>query len=311
MKILVTGSTGLVGTAIQRVSKKLFPEYSMVFISSKDCDLLDLEQTKNTFRKHSPNCVLHLAANVGGLYKNMNQKVQMFESNLIMNYNVIKACYHNNIQQLIGMLSTCIFPDAIEYPIDETKLTLGPPHVSNDAYAYAKRMFKVHCDAYNDQYNTNYNCVIPANIYGINDNYNLDDAHVIPALIHKCYLAKKANKKFEVLGTGKPLRQFVYSDDLAEIILRLLPTLDQDSVIITNPKEYKIKDVATCIAKAFDYEEAIRFRPTASDGQYRKQASVEHMLKLLQTDTFEFTTLSDGINTTVEHFCENYKNLRI
>ena len=311
MKILVTGASGLVGTAVQRVSRLLFPEYDMVFISSKDCDLLDLDQTITTFKKHSPDCVLHLAADVGGLYKNMNQKVQMFEKNLIMNYNVIKSCYHNNVKQLVGMLSTCIFPDDVVYPIDETKLTLGPPHVSNDAYAYAKRMFKVHCDAYNDQYNTNYSCVIPANIYGTNDNYNLDDAHVIPALIHKCYLAMQDDKDFEVLGTGKPLRQFIYSDDLAEILLRLLPKLDQDSVIVTNPKEYTIKEVATCIADAFNYTDGLKFRPTASDGQYRKQASVKHLLQLLGSDAFSFTTLDDGINLTVKHFEDNYNKLRI
>ncbi len=311
MKILVTGATGLVGTAVQRVSKSLFPEYNMTFISSKDCDLLDLERTTSTFKTHSPDCVLHLAADVGGLYKNMNQKVQMYENNLIMNYNVIKSCYHNNIKQLVGMLSTCIFPDDIEYPIDETKLTLGPPHASNDAYAYAKRMFKVQCDAYNDQYNTNYNCVIPANIYGINDNYDLNDAHVIPALIHKGYLARDQGDIFEVLGTGEPLRQFIYSDDLAEIILRLLPTLNQDSVIITNPQEYKIKEAATYIAEAFEIEARLKFQPTASDGQYRKQASVDHMLKLLNTDIFQFTSLKDGIDRTVKHFIDNYPNLRI
>ena len=110
------------------------------------------------------------------------------------------------------------FSDKTSYPINESMLHNGPPHSSNDAYAYAKRMLEIHSKAYNEQYNDNFVCIIPTNLYGPYDNYNLQDSHVIPGLIHKCYLAKKENKPFYVWGSGKPLRQFIFSEDLAELI---------------------------------------------------------------------------------------------
>lgn len=121
----------------------------------------------------------------------MNYKVDMLEKNVLINFNVIKCSYEVQVEKLICMLSTCIFPDKTTYPIDETMLHDGPPHTSNHAYAYAKRVLEIHCRAYNEQYNTNFCCIIPTNIYGPHDNYSLQDGHVIPALIHKCYLAKK------------------------------------------------------------------------------------------------------------------------
>ena len=129
-----------------------------------------------------------------------------------MNDNVLSCSHKYGIKKVVSCLSTCIFPDKTTYPINETMLHNGPPHLSNDAYAYSKRMLEVQSKAYQEQYGDNFICVIPTNIYGENDNYNLENAHVIPALIHKCYNAKKNNKKFIVCGTGSPLRQFIYSN---------------------------------------------------------------------------------------------------
>ena len=144
MKLLITGGTGLVGTGIKSIASE-FPELDISYMSSKDCNLLDYDQVLEYFWNEEPECIIHLAANVGGLYKNMNQKVEMFDDNIQMNLNVIKAAFSNDIKNLIGTLSTCIFPDNTTYPINETMLHDGAPHTSNDAYAYAKRMIKVQC----------------------------------------------------------------------------------------------------------------------------------------------------------------------
>jgi GDP-L-fucose synthase len=302
MKILITGGSGLVGHGFKKISNQF--DHDIVYASSKDCDLANFDQTNNYIKSLNVECVIHLAANVGGLYKNMNFKVDMFEKNMVMNYNVLKACHDNNVDKFVGMLSTCIFPDDTTYPINERMLHDGPPHCSNDAYAYAKRMLDIHCRAYNEQYNTNYNCIVPTNIYGDNDNYNLDDAHVLPALIHKCYLAKKAGEDFETRGTGKPLRQFIHADDLARVILQLVPKLNQENVIVSPTEEYSIAQVATFVARAFDYEHALVFNTTYSDGQYKKTADNSKLLNLLPKTTFKL--LETGVLETVEYFIKNY-----
>ena len=175
-KILVTGGTGLVGNAIEKISNDY--NYQFVFLSSKDCDLTNLNETQSLFQKHNPDFVIHLASNVGGLFKNMNFKVEMYEKNSLINCNVLKCCHDFHVKKVISCLSTCIFPDKTTYPINEEMLHNGPPHHSNEAYAYAKRMLEVHSKAYQSQYGDNFICIIPTNIYGEHDNYSLEDGHV-------------------------------------------------------------------------------------------------------------------------------------
>ena len=311
MKILITGGTGLVGHAFKKVSKQkpFKSKHDFIFISSKDCDLTNLSATDSTIKNHATDCVIHLAACVGGLYKNMNQKVDMFEKNVDINTNILKACYKNKISKFIGMLSTCIFPDETTYPINEDMLHNGPPHSSNDAYAYAKRMLDIHCRAYNEQHETNYSCIIPTNIYGDNDNYNIQDAHVLPALIHKCYVAKLNSSPFVVYGTGKPLRQFIYADDLATCILNLIPSLNRENIIISPTQEHTIGQVATCVARAFNYEHALVYDDSYSDGQFKKTADNSKLLDRL--GDVNFTDIEQGISNTVKHFTSRYPHLRI
>lgn len=307
MKILVTGGSGLVGHAIDNI-KHQFIQHDVHLSNSKECDLLQSDQTTEYIRELKPDVMIHLAANVGGLFKNMNHKVEMFHDNMLINMNVLKACHQAGVNKFIGMLSTCIFPDKTTYPISENMLQLGPPHVSNDAYAYAKRMLRVQCDAYNEQHGTNYSCVIPTNIYGDNDNYNLQDAHVIPALIHKCFLAKQSDEPFVVAGTGKPLRQFIHADDLAVLIMHVIDKLNGDSVIMSSDQEVSIGHVASCIARQFDYEHNMTFDETKSDGQYKKTAD-NTKLKQLVPD-YKFVDIEQGIETTVKYFVENYEKIR-
>jgi GDP-L-fucose synthase len=308
--ILVTGGTGLVGHGIKAISKNYFEKYNFIYISSKDYDLTSYDETKTMFEKFKPNYVIHLAACVGGLYKNMNNKVIMLEKNLMINYNVVKCSHNYNVEKLICCLSTCIFPDKVTYPIDESSLHNGPPHHSNDAYAYAKRMLEIHCKAYKENYGDNFICVSPTNVYGHHDNFSLEDGHVLPSLIHKCFLAKSNNEDFVIRGTGSPLRQFIYSEDLASLIMIILENHNSDNLILSVPEsdEISIKDLALLISKEFGYEDKIKFDSFYSDGQYKKTVSVNKLLGLI--GDFQYTKIEDGIKKTVQWFIENKSNIK-
>lgn len=312
--VLVTGGTGLVGTGLQAMYQKFnaeYNEFNFIFVSSKDANLTNYDETVQLFQRTNPQIVIHCAAAVGGLYKNMNEKVYMFETNVLMNMNIIKCCHQFNIQKCISCLSTCIFPDKINYPITETQLHDGPPHNSNDAYAYAKRFIDIHNKAYNENYGRNYFCVIPCNIYGKNDNFSLTDAHVIPALIHKCYLNKKNNKPFVVRGSGTPLRQFIYNEDLAFYLLKIMKYYNKnDNIILSSSEsdEVSIKHVAQLIAQNFDYEEHMVFDTKYSDGQYKKTVSNNYLDTLF--GPLNFTNIEHGIKNTIQWFIQNYQNVR-
>ena len=308
MKLIVTGGSGLVGSAIRSIQDE-FNELEIVAPSSEQYNLLDNLDVDEMLYYHKPEWVIHLAANVGGLYKNMNQPVQMFEENLTMNMNILQSCHSNGVKNFIGCLSTCIFPDKTTYPISETQLHEGPPHDSNAAYAYAKRMLQVQCDAYNQMHNHNYNCIVPTNIYGDNDNYNLEDSHVIPGLVHRCYLAKQNDEPFVVRGTGKVHRQFIHAEDLGRIILTLMPSMRQDTIIIADDKnEVTIREVAYMIAEQFNYVDNVVFDDTYSDGQYKKTADSSKLNSMLPN--YNFMSLKDGIERTVKYFNDNYDKCR-
>jgi GDP-L-fucose synthase len=315
--ILITGGSGLVGNALKTISNNY--DYKFIFLSSADCDLTSYSCTLCTFSTYNPDYVIHLAACVGGLFKNMAYKVDMYEKNILINLNVLKVCHEIKVKKLISCLSTCIFPDKTTnnndtlkgLKINETMLHDGPPHTSNDAYAYAKRMLEVHSRAYQEQYGDNFICVIPTNIYGPHDNFHLKDSHVIPGLIHKCYLAKKENKPFVVAGSGTPLRQFIYSEDLAILILWTLENYDEkEPIILSVPEnlEKSINFIATCIAREFNYENNIEFDTDKPDGQFKKTADNSKLMSFIKS--FHFTPIEEGITKTVDWFVNNYNHSR-
>jgi GDP-L-fucose synthase len=300
--ILVTGGTGLVGSAIKEISVN-YPSYEFIFLHSKFLDLRKEEETIEYFCKLKPNYVIHLAANVGGLFKNMKYKVEMFEDNMRINMNVLKASHLAKVTKVVSCLSTCIFPDKTDYPIDEKMLHNGPPHSSNDAYAYSKRMLEVQSKSYQEQHGDNFICVIPCNVYGKHDNFSLENGHVIPSLIHRCYLAKKNGEDFVVKGSGKPLRQFIYSEDLAKLMIwSLLEYKEKDSLILADENEYSIGEVAKMIACEFGMEDRMLF-DQGCDGQFKKTASTEKVKKLY--GEFEFVDIEEKIGEVVEWFIKN------
>jgi GDP-L-fucose synthase len=315
--ILVTGGSGLVGKSLQEIAYLYNDDYTFIFLSSNMCDLRDFESTKKIFQDYNPTYVIHLAANVGGLYKNLSQNDKMFDDNVLINMNVVKCCKLTNVKKCICMLSTCIFPDKTEYPINENMLHNGPPHYSNEGYAYAKRMLDVQTKLYNNSSNneTHFVCVIPTNIYGPFDNFSLEDGHVIPSLIHRCYISLKNNIPFMIKGSGNSLRQFIYSIDLAKLVMIILEKYTDKEPIILAPtgldNEYTIKDIVYTIADVFN-QPLIRFDESYSDGQYKKTASSNSLKTFLESKDldFEFTPIKEGIKETVEWFIKNYNNLK-
>jgi len=299
--------------------------HRFVFASSRECDLTDYDATLRYFRTVAPQAVIHLAAAVGGLFKNMRCKVAMFETNVRINMNVLRACHETGVSKVVSCLSTCIFPDekTKSGPIDETMLHAGPPHASNDAYAYAKRMLEVQSRCYREQHGRNYVCVIPTNIYGPYDNFHLDDAHVIPALVHKCYLAKRDGVPLVVAGSGAPLRQFIYSRDLALLLIWTLEhydaTYDGDAgagagtlILSVDPAdEISIADVVRHIAHVIGLDNDIMYDTAQPDGQFKKTADNAKFKRLYGRDApFAFTPIRRGILETARWFVENYKDAR-
>lgn len=314
-KIIVTGGSGLVGKAIQNHIKKINSNDEWIFLSSKDADLRNREETIKIFQYHQPTHVIHLAAMVGGLYKNETQKVKMFTDNVRINENVLEASNLLNIDRGVFTLSNCLFPSNIteeQYPIDETMIHNGPVHESYEGYAYAKRMMEVQCRNYNKYYHRKYVCILPVNIYGEEDNFNLDDSHLIPALIHKCYLAKQNNTDFQIFGTGKPMRQFLYAPDLANIIYTLITDDNEtDSFLcLSEETEYSVKELAEIIAKKYDFEGNIICDTTKSDGQLRKPVTNLRMRQNTLFKDYKGTELEKGLKNTIEWFNINYETLR-
>ncbi|KAF4660143.1 GDP-L-fucose synthase [Perkinsus chesapeaki] len=334
--VLVTGGRGLVGKAVEQEVGRLPPtspgaDAEWHFVHSGDADLRDPEATAALFDNIQPTHLVHLAARVGGLFANMEDNLGFFEENLKLNSNVLRNAARTGVRNAIFCLSTCVFPAAAELPITESDLHQGPPHFSNEGYAYSKRMMECEVRYYRKAYNLpNWLCVVPTNIYGPYDNFHLVGSHVVPALIRKCYQAKEQGQAFVVLGTGKPLRQFIYSMDMARIILQLLfeppqkgdvdPTVTERQEIVSYiccgdkdsvDGEISIAEVARTIAKAMGFHGELKFDSTKSDGIFRKTASNDRLRKEVLPDDFEFTPFEEGITKTCEWFVNHHDEARM
>ncbi|XP_060534398.1 GDP-L-fucose synthase [Cylas formicarius] len=307
--IMVTGGTGLVGKAIETVvqSENRVDE-TWIFVSSKDADLCDLDSTRRLFEKYKPTHVIHLAAMVGGLFHNMSHNLDFLRNNLHMNDNVLQMSYETGVRKVVSCLSTCIFPDKTTYPIDESMIHNGPPHPSNFGYSYAKRMIDVANKAYHEQYGCLFTSVVPCNVFGPHDNYNPESSHVIPGLIRKLFdTIDNGGDTFLVMGTGKPLRQFIYSLDLARLFVWVLREYDEVEPIILSVDEeceVSIKKVAEELVKSFDFKGSIVFDETKADGQYKKTASNKKLRCYLPD--FQFTPFSRAIKESVDWYRQNH-----
>jgi len=298
MNILVTGGSSMVGKHLQ----KILP--SAVYLNSKDCDLINYEDTFSMFKKAKPNLVIHLAAKVGGIMDNINKPADFFDQNIIINTNTIKAAYQTGVPKLISILSTCIYPDKLknnQYPLKENLLHVGPPAITNFAYGYAKRCMAVQIEAYNKQFGTKYSSLIPSNLYSEYDHFEGDKAHFVSSLLNKINLAK-TNKldHIQLFGTGKPLRQFMYAGDLAKSIVRLIDYNEPFTYNICPDENLSIKKIASTALKSCNASNLkIKWDTSKPDGQFRKDASSDEFLN--KYSDFKFTPLLQGLKITYEN----------
>jgi len=310
--IMVTGGSGLVGEALKSVVAADPRSYeTWHFLGSKDGDLRKAEDVRAIFDRIQPTHVIHLAAFVGGLFRNMRYPVEFWRYNIAMNENVMWACKERGVKKLVSCLSTCIFPDHTTYPIHEEMIHDGPPHFSNEAYAYAKRMIDLQNRIYHSQYGCMFTSVIPTNIYGPYDNFHLEDSHVIPGLIHKFYNAQQRGENMTVMGTGRPLRQFIYSLDLAKLFAWVLRSYQSPEPIILSVgerEEVSIRRVVELIAESMNFTGQIVFDDTKADGQFKKTASNAKLMELYPN--VRFTPIEEGIRNTVRWFTANYRTAR-
>jgi len=301
--ILVTGGTGLVGTAL----KNIIPE--AYFLSSKECDLTNFDKTISLISDLKPSKIIHAAAKVGGVKNNSENNGVFFRDNILINTNVLESARLANVSTVCSLLSTCVYPDDATYPLREENIHNGEPHPSNFGYAYAKRMIEVQSRSYRQQWGCNYFCIVPNNLYGINDNFHLDDSHVIPAIIRKIYEAKLNNSTVTLWGDGTPLREFTFSADIAELIVELLDSYNSSDILnVGNESEVSIKEVAETICTIFDFnKDKISWNTSAPSGQHRKPSDHKRVKRL---SNFEYTSLQDGLIKTCNWFKNTYPIIR-
>jgi GDP-L-fucose synthase len=305
IKLLVTGGNGLVGHAM----KKLHPD--AIYVSSNDFDLTKEDQVKKMFEQHKPDQVIHLAAKVGGIIKNINFPADLLYQNVMMNTLVVHYAYKYKVKKFIGVLSNCSYPDvAKSYPVKEEYFYDGAPQKTNFAYAYSKRVLGVQIESYKKQYGCNFYSAIPCNLYGPYDNFDKENSHFVPALIRKIHEAKISGKKtIELMGTGKPLRQYLFSEDLAKILIILMKKYEWKGAVNIAPKSENpsINEIARIALEAMNIQDIdIIFDKKSPDGQYRKDISIEKLLGII--GDFEFTPLKEGIKKTYEWYLEFTNN---
>ena len=295
---LVTGGSGLVGSHL----KDILPE--AVYVSSNEFDLTDMQDVYQMMDTYRPNTVVHLAARVGGIIDNINHPVEYLEENVLMNTNVLKAAHEFNVERLIGVLSTCIYPDVVDtYPMKEEDLFDGPPTPTNFSYGFAKRCMAVHIDSYVKQYDKKWCYLTPCNLYSEYDKYTHHNSHFVSALIRKLY---EADDEMWLYGTGKPLRQFMYGGDLAKVIKYMIDNDIVDNFNVAPSEVYSIREIAEIAKSATNKKNvSIRFDSEKPDGQYRKDVDSSKLLNTLNQD-FKFTSLKKGVAKVYDIFSKRH-----
>ena len=313
-RVFIAGHRGLVGSAIHRVMAAR--GFSQIITRTRDeLDLLDQSATAAFFTREKPEVVVLAAARVGGILANATYPAEFIGENLLIQSNVIHSAWKSGVEQLLFLGSSCIYPKYAPQPIHETHLLSGLLESSNRPYAVAKIAGVEMCWAYNRQYGTRYLAVMPNNLYGPGDNYDLATSHVLPALIRKAHEAKCAGAAdLEVWGTGTPRREFLYSDDLADACMFLL-TRSPDVVAdlfsedhaplinIGSGQEVSIRDLADQVRGVVGFTGELEWDSSKPDGTPRKWVDVERLDALGWSAT---TTLAEGLGLAYQDFLERY-----
>ena len=302
MTILVAGATGLAGSAIVRELTRIGKP--VVGISSKDVDLLDRNATFNYLNKVKPNAVIDAAAKVGGISANNNYPVEFLSENIRIQTNLIDAAHSAKVEKFVFLASSCVYPKNCPQPIKEEYVLTGALESTNSAYAIAKLAGIELIKAYRKEFGHRWISVMPTNLYGPNDNFDLESSHVFPALIRKFIEAKKTNaNSVNLWGTGKPRREFLHVDDLAKAIIVCLDNYDADQQInIGSGIDLTVAELAEKIAKSTGFSGSINWDVAREDGTPQKVLDIQKITNLGWKPTIN---LDQGIKLTVEWYLEN------
>ena len=294
-KIYIAGHNGMVGSAIHRnLMKKGYNNF--LLRSSKETDLRNQEAVQALFHEHKPDYVFLAAAKVGGIQANNTYRADFIYDNLIMEANIIKAAKDHNVKKLLFLGSSCIYPKNAPQPLKEEYLLTGILESTNEPYAIAKIAGIKLCDAFRAQYGCNFISAMPTNLYGPNDNYDLNNSHVLPALLRKFHEAKENNAPFvTVWGSGTPLREFLHVDDMAEACAFLMQNYDEEGCVnVGCGVDLSIRDLALLIKEVVGYTGEIQFDSSKPDGTMRKLMDVSKINDLGWKYTIE---LKNGIES--------------
>ncbi len=294
-ELLVTGGGGLLGHAL----KEICP--AATFLSREDGDLTNAGEVEAIFTKVKPKWVVHLAAKVGGVKSNALLNADYFTVNSRINLNVLDAAQRHGVERLISILSSCAFFTPPARPATEDDLHVGMPYLGNLGYAYSKRLLDVQSRVSFAQYGTRFSTLTPVTMYGPNDNWDLEDGHVVASLIHKCAIAKKAGKPLDIWGSGRAVRQFIFSGDVARAVVRQLASFKSPETVIIAPDEgITIADLAAKVAAAMDFKGEILFDASKPEGQLKRVLKSTKFPEIFPD--FTFTPLAAGITATAEWF---------
>lgn len=307
-KIYIAGHRGLVGSALVRELKQQGYE-NLIFKTSQELDLRNQAAVEKFFAQEKPEYVILAAAKVGGIQANNTYRAEFIYDNLMIEANIINSAYLNKVQKFLFLGSSCIYPKMCPQPMKEEYLLTGFLEPTNEPYAIAKIAGIKLCENYSRQYSVNFISAMPTNLYGINDNFNLANSHVLPALIRKFHEAKINNyPHVEVWGTGSALREFLYVDDLARSCIFLLEKYqDQEFINVGTGEEVSIKELALTIKAVVGYQGELKFDTSKPDGTPRKLLDTS---KLNGLGWQAQTSLKEGIELTYQWFEENYHTIR-
>ncbi len=302
-KIYIAGHRGMVGSAIFRKLQK--EGYNNIVVrTSKELDLKNQEMVRQFFETEKPDYVFVAAAKVGGIVANNTYRAEFLYDNLMIQNNVIHNSYVTGVKKLLFLGSSCIYPKFAPQPLKEEYLLTGTLEPTNEPYAIAKIAGIKMCDAYRNQYGCNFISAMPTNLYGPNDNYHLQNSHVLPALIRKFHEAKEADQPFVgIWGTGSPLREFMHVDDLAGACYFLMENFDDYGFVnVGTGEDISIKDLALLVKKIVGFPGELKFDETKPDGTPRKLMDVG---KLNRLGFNAKISLEEGIASTYQDFLTN------
>jgi GDP-L-fucose synthase len=309
--LIITGSTGVLGSSFKnRDFLKKNQKYNFIFLNSRILDLRNLDKTLIFFLKIKPRYVIHLAAVSGGIGFSNRYQASLLRDNIYMAFNILEASRKTNVKKLIMTLTTGMYPEKAKLPLVEECIHSGEPTKNNFGSSFAKRIIEPAIRAYREEYKLDVIGLVPSGIFGENDNFNLDHAPMLPATINKILNAKKNNlKKVEIWGSGKPLREYTYSNDYRDIYMWALKNYSNNKIInISSGQEYSIKEIVKKICNILDYDFKNVFFNNEKDGIFKKTTCTKYLQSLVK---FKFTDFDISLKKTIEWYVNNQSKLNL